>query len=96
MGLHRNARLGLAGRRALVADVEAGLSCRAAARGRGVSATTACTWWRRWQEAAPELRASLSCLEDRSSRPRRSPRLLAPAEQARICAARRRSGWGPR
>jgi transposase InsO family protein len=35
-------------------------------------------------------------LEDRSSRPRRSPRLLPAAEQARICAARRRSGWGPR
>jgi hypothetical protein len=30
MGLHRNARLGLAGRRRLVADVEAGLSCREA------------------------------------------------------------------
>jgi hypothetical protein len=27
MGLHRNARLGLAGRRALVADIEAGCSC---------------------------------------------------------------------
>jgi hypothetical protein len=45
MGLHRNARLGLAGRRALVADVEGGMSCRAAARGRGVSPTTACKWW---------------------------------------------------
>src|SRR5580765_1126025 len=52
MGLHRNARLGLAGRRRLVADVEAGLSCRAAARRRGVSPTTACKWWRRWSEAA--------------------------------------------
>jgi transposase InsO family protein len=39
---------------------------------------------------------SLSCLEDRSSRPHSSPRLLPPSEQARICAARRRSGWGPR
>jgi transposase InsO family protein len=38
----------------------------------------------------------MSCLEDRSSRPHRSPRLLPPVEQARICAARRRSGWGPR
>src|SRR5206468_2351067 len=36
MGLHRNARLGLAGRRALVADVESGCSCREAARRRGV------------------------------------------------------------
>jgi transposase InsO family protein len=96
MGLHRNARLGLAGRRALVADVEAGWSCRAAARRRGVSPTTACKWWRRWSQATSEQRKTLSCLEDRSSRPHRSPRLLSPAEQARICAARRRSGWGPR
>ena len=96
MGLHRNARLGLAGRRALVADVEAGCSCREAARRRGVSPTTACKWWRRWREAAFEDCASLACLEDRSSRPRRSPRLLPASEQVRICASRRRSGWGPR
>jgi transposase InsO family protein len=96
MGLHRNARLGLAGRRALVADVESGCSCREAARRRGVSPTTACRWWSRWREATIEQRRSLLCLEDRSSRPHRSPRLLPAAEQARICAARRRSGWGPR
>jgi transposase InsO family protein len=96
MGLHRNARLGLAGRRALVADVEAGYSCREAARRRGVTPTTACKWWRRWSEATLEQHRSLTCLEDRSSRPHRCPRLLAAAEQAKICAARRRSGWGPR
>ena len=96
MGLHRNARLGLAGRRALVADVEAGCSCREAARRRGVSPTTACKWWRRWSAASLEERGSLVCLADRSSRPHRSPRLLEAAAQARICAARRRSGWGPR
>jgi transposase InsO family protein len=96
MGLHRNARLGLAGRRALVADVESGCSCREAARRRGVSPTTACKWWRRWSAASFEERSSLACLEDRSSRPWQSPRLLAASEQARICAARRRTGWGPR
>ncbi len=96
MALHRNARLGLAGRRALVADVESGCSCREAARRRGVSPTTACKWWSRWREASDEQRRSLRCLEDRSSRPDRSPRVLPAAEQARICAARRRSGWGPR
>lgn len=96
MGLHRNARLGLAGRRALVADVESGYSCREAARRRGVSPTTACKWWRRWSETPPEQRVSLACLEDRSSRPRHSPRLLSALEQERICAARRRSNWGPR
>jgi transposase InsO family protein len=96
MGLHRNARLGLAGRRALVADVESGCSCREAARRRGASPPTAYKWWRRWSEGSLEQRRSLACLEDRSSRPRRSPRLLPAAEQQRICAARRRSGWGPR
>lgn len=96
MGLHRNARLGLAGRRALVADVEAGLSCRCAARRRGVSPTTACKWWRRWSEATQEQRRSLVCLEDRLSRPHRMPRLLTAGEQERICAARCRSSWGPR
>jgi transposase InsO family protein len=96
MVLHRNARLGLAGRRALVGDVESGLSCRAAARRRGVSPTTACKWWRRWSQATSEQRKTLACLDDRSSRPHRLPRLLPSAEQARICAARRRSGWGPR
>ncbi len=96
MGLHRNARLGLAGRRALVADVEAGCSCREAARRRGVSPTTACKWWRRWSEAAREQRRSLVCLEDRSSRPHRCPRLLPAAAQEQICAARLRTGWGPR
>ena len=96
MGLHRNARLGLAGRRALVADVESGCSCREAARRRGVSPTTACKWWRRWSQATLEQRQTLACLEDRSSRPSRCPRLLPAHEQARICAARRRTGWGPR
>ncbi len=96
MGLHRNARLGLAGRRALVADVEGGLSCREAARRRGVSPTTACKWWRRWLEASERQRRTLACLEDRSSRPHRFPRLLPLSEQQRICAARRRSGWGSR
>src|SRR5256884_1972935 len=96
MGLHRNARLGLAGRRALVADIESGCSCREAARRRGVSPTTACKWWRRWCAATVQEREALVCLGDRSSRPHRSPRLLPLGEQRRICAARRRSGWGPR
>lgn len=96
MELHRNARLGLAGRRALVADIAAGCSCREAARRRGVSPTTACKWWRRWSQASVGHQRSLVCLEDRSSRPGRSPRLLAVAEQQRICDARRRTGWGPR
>jgi transposase len=96
MVLHRNAKLGLAGRYALVRAVEDGLSLRAAAVAFGVSPGTACRWSRRWREAGEEERRALGCLHDRSSRPRRMPRLLALAEQRRICAARRRTGWGPR
>jgi len=38
----------------------------------------------------------LSCLFDRSSRPLRSPRQLAPELAEAICACRRKTGWGPR
>jgi transposase InsO family protein len=96
MHLHANAKLGLAGRHALVLDVERGCSLREAARRRGVSPATACKWSWRWQAASDEERATLACLHDRSSRPHRCPRLLSTGEQRRICAARRRSGWGPR
>jgi transposase InsO family protein len=96
MVLHRNAKLGLAGRYALVRAVEEGMSLRAAAAAFSVSPATACRWSRRWRCASEEERATLVCLHDRSSRPRRMPRLLPAAEQRRICAARRRSGWGPR
>jgi transposase InsO family protein len=96
MRLHRNAKLGLAGRYALVRAVEGGLSMREAARRHGVSPATACTWSRRWRAASSEERRTLCCLFDRSSRPHRSPRMLPASVQARICAERRRSGHGPR
>ena len=96
MQLHRNAKLGLAGRYALVTTIERGCSIREAARRHGVSPATACTWSRRWRAASVEEQRSLSCLFDRSSRPRRSPRMLAASVQAQICAERRRSGHGPR
>jgi transposase InsO family protein len=96
MKLHRNAKLGLAGRYGLVMAVERGCSMREAASRPGAAPATACTWSRRWRSASSEERRTLSCLFDRSSRPRRSPRLLPASEQARICAERRRSGHGPR
>ena len=96
MVFHRNAKLGLAGRFALVRAVEDGCSLRAAAAAFSVSPATACRWSQRWRAAGPEERASLACLGDRSSRPRRMPRLLSVSQQRRICAARRRTGWGPR
>ena len=96
MQLHRNAKLGLRGRRELVLAIESGMSMRAAAAAFNVSSATAHRWWHRWRDAGESERRSLRCLHDRSSRPRRCPRMLGASEQARICAARRRSGWGPR
>ena len=96
MYLHANAKLGLGGRFALVQAIESGCSIRSAARRFNVSPATAHRWWHRWCGACEETRASLACLRDRSSRPRRSPRELAPELQEAICACRRQTGWGPR
>jgi transposase InsO family protein len=96
MSFHRNAKLGLAGRYALVCAIESGLTLKAAAAAFSVSPATAHRWWHRWLEASEEARATLVCLFDRSSRPRRSPRQLAPQLAEAICACRRQTGWGPR
>jgi transposase InsO family protein len=92
MYLHANAKLGLAGRLAMVRAVEDGLSLRAAAAACGVSPATAHRWWHRWLDGGRQA----SALLDRSSRPRRSPRLLGEELQERICDCRRKTGWGPR
>jgi transposase InsO family protein len=93
MRVHANAKLGPAGRLALVLRIEGGCSLRAAARESSVSVATAHRWWHRYRsrDGAP----GLAWAQDRSSRPRRSPRLLAVAEQQRICEARRRTNLGP-
>ena len=92
MYLHANAKLGLAGRLALVRAIEDGLSLRGAAVAFSVSPATAHRWWHRWLDGA----RSVEALGDRSSRPRRSPRLLERDLQERICDCRRKTGWGPR
>ena len=94
MVFHRNAKLGLAGRLALVRAIESGMSLKAAAAAFSVSPATAHRWWHRWRGAGEQARSSLACLLDRSSRPRRSPRELAPELQERICACRRATEWG--
>src|SRR5437588_2996930 len=96
MSFHRNAKLGLAGRYALVCAIEGGVTMKAAAAAFNVSPATAHRWWHRWLQASEEARATLSCLFDRSSRPHRSPRQLAPELAEAICACRRKTGWGPR
>jgi transposase InsO family protein len=92
MYLHGNAKLGLAGRLALVRAVEEGMTLKAAAAAFSVSPATAHRWWHRWLDGGRRPEALL----DRSSRPHRSPRLLARELQERICACRRKTGWGPR
>jgi transposase InsO family protein len=96
MRFHRNAKLGLAGRRELVLAVAGGSSLREAAATCNVSPATAHRWWRRWRQASEAERRSLVCLLDRSSRPARSPRRLAPQAERAICDCRRKTGWGPR
>jgi transposase InsO family protein len=69
---------------------------KAAAAAFNVSPATAHRWWHRWLDAGEEARRTMSCLFDRSSRPQRSPRQLAPELEQAICACRRETGWGPR
>ena len=97
MSIHANARLGPAGRRELVRlIIDLGMSERQAAACLSTSNCTAHRWKRRWLEASPEQRASGDWAWDRSSRPRRSPRRTAAELERRVCAARERTGWGPR
>ena len=92
MVLHANAKLGLAGRLALVRVIEDGCSLKAAAAAFNVSPATAHRWWHRWLDGGRQAGALL----DRSSRPHHSPRQLAPELEEAICACRRQTGWGPR
>jgi transposase InsO family protein len=61
-----------------------------------VSSSTVWEWVRRWRAASPAARASLACLAERSSRPRRSPAQVPAEEAERICELRERTGWSPR
>jgi transposase InsO family protein len=92
----RSAKLGLAGRYALVSAIDEGMTLKAAAAAFSVSAAIAHRWWHRWRDAGEEARRTLSCLFDRSSRPLRSPRQLAPELERAFCSCRLETGWGPR
>ena len=93
---HANAKLGPAGRLALVQRVLDGSSLRTAAAESSVSVATAHRWFHRWLETPVEARGSRGWLEDRSSRPHRQPRRLDAEIEAKICAVRLATGWGPR
>ncbi|HEV8698791.1 MAG TPA: IS481 family transposase [Candidatus Limnocylindrales bacterium] len=88
--MHRRAKLTVFGRRLLVERIEhEGWPIAHAAAMTGVSRQTATKWVRRYRTQG------LAGLEDRSSRPHRSPRTLAPEQVAAILAARHELGVGP-
>ena len=83
--VHRNARLTPAGRRILVERIEVAV----AAESMGVSRETTYRWLRRWRAEG------VVGLEDRSSRPKRSPNQPPGEVEDRICELRIRRRWGP-
>jgi transposase InsO family protein len=87
---HRTARLNVFGRQLLVNRVLLeGWSMAKAAEAQKVSRTTIHKWVHRYQVEG------VAGLEDRSSRPRRSPRLTPPELVQAILAARVERRWGP-
>lgn len=73
-----------------------GMSRRQAAAWRRVSVSTVQYWVDRRRVASPEELRSGAWADDRPSTPRNQPRLTSSADHDRVCAARRRTGWGPR
>ena len=87
---HRTARLNVFGRQLLVNRVLVeGWSMAKAAEAQQVSRTTIHKWVRRYRAEGE------TGLEDRSSRPRRSPRLTPPELVQSVLAARVERRWGP-
>jgi transposase InsO family protein len=87
---HRNARLTPRGRQLLVQRVrEQGMPVAHVAKAMGISRQCAHRWVKRFDEDG------LAGLEDRSSRPHRSPRRTDPRSERRVLAARRKHRCGP-
>jgi transposase InsO family protein len=86
---HRRARLTVFGRQLLIARVGAGWPAAHVAEQLGISRATAYKWVRRYRAEGD------AGLEDRSSRPKRSPRRLSPAVEAEIVVARSTWRYGP-
>jgi transposase InsO family protein len=95
MKTHPRATLGPAGRQALVAAIEDGMTLKAAAAAFNVSSATAHRWWHRSRGAALSDGGAFEWWCDRSSRPHRSPRRLTAAEEEPILRARRETNLGP-
>ena len=94
---HHRARFTAHGRWIVVRRVvENGETFAQAAAWANVSKSTVWEWARRWRAASPAEQASLACLQERSSRPHRSPSRVPAAEAERICELREQTGWSPR
>jgi transposase InsO family protein len=83
MDIHKNARLTLRSREALVQQVASGMPLKVAAESFQVTPKTVAKWVRRYQGEGQ------TGLMDRSSRPRHSPRATSPALVAAVVALRR-------
>ncbi len=86
---HRNARLTVHGRRLLVERVRCGRPVAHVAAEMGISRPTAHKWMRRWRAEGD------AGLQDRSSRPHRTPHRTAPGVEDRICTLRQTRKLGP-
>src|SRR3954470_8000974 len=76
--------------------LEEGWSRRQAAAWRRVSPATVQSWIDRWRAASPEQLSTGEWAADRSSTPHRQPSRASEELHDRVCAERRRTGWGPR
>ena len=87
--MHRNAKLTPAGRRILVERIASGRPAAHVAAEMGVTRKTAYKWWQRW------LAEGEAGLQDRSSRPQRSPTRVPTRLERRIERLRHRRKLGP-
>jgi len=76
--------------------LDQGMSRREAASYRRVSVATVQHWIGRYRSATEADRASGVWAQDRPSTPHRQPARVSAAVHDRVCAARERTGWGPR
>lgn len=86
---HPNARLTPTGRKILVERIAGGMPVAHVADQMGISRQTAYRWWRRWQTEGE------AGLQDRPSRPGRTPHRTTAELERRVVRLRRRHNWGP-
>jgi transposase len=76
--------------------LEEGMTRRQAAAWRRVSVSTVQYWVDRYRRASEPERRSGAWAKDRPSTPHRQPSRASERAHERVCAARRRTGGGPR